>query len=128
MALLLKIAPTVVRTCSDTISNRCSNGHQLGSQHLLIDVQSLRVAIAQQSHRSPLAANTTLLVTAEDGLRGWLLPAVDENTTSLELSSNPFGVRNILAPDTGAEASVCVIGAADHFFLVGVWLTGDDGT
>lgn len=91
-------------------------------------MQHLGVAVSQQAHAAPLAADAALLVAAEDGLRRQLLPAVDEDGAGLELAADALGVRDVLAPDAGAQAGVGVVGARDHFVFVGPGLAGDDGT
>ncbi len=90
-------------------------------------MQRLGVAVGQQAHGAPLAADAALLVAAEDGLRRRLLPAVDEDGTGLELAADALGVLDVLAPDAGAQAGVGVVGARDHFGFVGPGLAGDDG-
>ena len=72
------------------------------------------------------AANTALLVAAEEGLRSRLLPRVDPYGARLESAGNALGALDILTPHTGAEAGKGAVGSLDNFLLIGPWLRWDD--
>jgi len=84
----------------------------------LVVVNDMRVAVSEQTLSSPLATNSTLLVAAENGLWGRLLPTVDKDTAGLQTKGNALGCLDILAPDTGAETGIGVVGAGNDFFFV----------
>lgn len=97
-----------------------------GRSLLLVHVHDVRVAVRQQASLAPLAADSALLVPAEDGLRRRLLVRVDEDGTGLEAAADAFRMRDVAAPDAGGEAGAGVVGARDNFFLVLPGLRGDD--
>lgn len=81
----------------------------------------------KQTSLAPLATNARLLVTTEDGLRGRLLPRVDEDGSSFQASCNLAGLLDIAAPDAGAETRLGVVGTGNDLLKVGPWLGGDNG-
>lgn len=85
---------------------------------LLVNMHSMGVAVSQQSLSAPLATDTALLVTTEDGLRRWLLPAVDEDAAGLETLADPLSSCDVGTPDAGTETGVGAVGALDNFFFV----------
>ena len=87
----------------------------------------MRVAVGLDALSTPLATDTALLVATKDGLRGGLLEGVDENGAGLEALGDLLGVGDVLAPDTGTEAGLGVVGALDDLLLVGPGLGGHDG-
>lgn len=95
---------------------------------VLVVVNDVGVAVSKQTLSAPLASDTTLLVSTEDGLRCRLLPTVDEHTASLEAQRNPLGGFGIFSPDTSTKTGVCVVGAGDDFVLVRPRLSRNDGT
>jgi len=96
-------------------------------QDLLVKVDDVRVAVGLDALSAPLATDTALLVTTEDGLRSGLLEGVDEDGAGLEALGDLLGVGDVLAPDTGTEAGLSVVGALDDLLLVGPGLGGHDG-
>jgi hypothetical protein len=95
--------------------------------HLLVKVDDVRVTVGLEAVSAPLATDTRLLVATEDGLRSGLLERVDEDRASFETTSNALGVLDVLAPTTGAETGVGVVGALDDLLLIRPGLGGDDG-
>jgi hypothetical protein len=95
--------------------------------HLLVKVDDVRVTVGLEAVSAPLATDTRLLVATEDGLRSGLLERVDEDRASFETTSNALGVLDVLAPNTGAETGVGVVGALDDLLLIRPGLGGDDG-
>jgi hypothetical protein len=93
----------------------------------LVEVDDVRVAVGLEAISAPLATNTALLVTTEDGLRSGLLEGVDENGASFEASGDLLGVLDILAPDTGTKTGVGVVGTLNDLLLVRPGLGGNDG-
>lgn len=93
----------------------------------LVKVDDVRVAVSLEALGAPLATDTTLLVATEDSLRSRLLEGVDEDGAGLEALGDLLGVGDVLAPDTGTETGVGVVGALDDFLLIGPGLGGDDG-
>jgi hypothetical protein len=91
-------------------------------------MENMGIHEGQQASLTPLAADTRLLVSTEDGLRSRLLPAVDEDASCLETARNLKCMVDILAPDAGAETGVGVVGAGDDFLLVRPGLSGHDRT
>jgi hypothetical protein len=96
-------------------------------QDLLVKVDDVRVAVGLDALSAPLATDTALLVATEDGLRGGLLERVDKDGAGLETLGDLLGVGDVLAPDTGTEAGLGVVGALDDLLLVGPGLGGHDG-
>jgi len=94
----------------------------------MVDVQTLHVAISNQTLASPLSTNTALLVATERCFRSWLLEAVDEDGAGFELLADEAGARYVCGPHAGAEAGVSVIRAGDYFVLVGSGLGWNNGS
>ncbi len=90
-------------------------------------MHDMRIAIRQHAQLPPLPSNPALLVPAKEGHRRRLLPAVDEDAACLQAHAEFLGVGNVFAPNAGAQAGVCVVGAVDDFVFVGPGLAGDDG-
>jgi hypothetical protein len=93
----------------------------------LVQVDDVRVAVGLEAISAPLATDTALLVATEDGLRSGLLEGVDEDGAGLEASGDLLGVLDVLAPDTGTETGVGVVGTLDDLLLVRPGLGGDNG-
>ena len=96
-------------------------------QDLLVKVDDVRVAVGLDALSAPLATDTALLVTTEDGLRSGLLEGVDEDGAGLEALGDLLSVGDVLAPDTGTKTGLSVVGALDNLLLVGPGLGGHDG-
>jgi len=95
--------------------------------HLLVKVDDVRVAVGLDAVGAPLATDTGLLVATEDGLGSGLLEGVDEDGAGFEAAGDALGVLDVLAPNTGTETGVGVVGALDDLLLVGPRLGGHDG-
>lgn len=93
-----------------------------------ISVDGLRVEVRVDSSLSPLATDTRLLDTTEDGQRRRLLETVDPYRSGLQSASDRVGLFGVFAPHACAETGVGVVGAGDDFVQVRPWLCWDNWT
>lgn len=88
----------------------------------LVSMHDVSIAVGLQAFLAPFTANARLLVSREERLRRRLFPRVDPYRSSLKLLANTLRTLDVLAPDTSAEAGVCVVRASDDLSFVRPWL------
>lgn len=90
-------------------------------------MDSLHVAIGNQTSGTPFGTDSTLLEPTKSRSRSGLLETIDPHAPSLELLCDTLSAREVFAPDTGSESGIGVIGSRDDFCLVGPRLRWYDG-
>lgn len=91
------------------------------------EVNALRVAVAQQTLLAHLATQPAVLEPGEVGILVGYLERVDEDGAGLEPAREALGARNVLGVDSGGEARIVQVRAAEDVVLVAPLKNGNYG-